>query len=767
MSLMLKKLSGLLTVLLLSFVFLGLAVISNNIFSVINSTELTLSLLETSLSSQFIFNNFIGIVFIGVVFILALYNLVLYFAQKNKNHKSNQNNKSDQIYLVYVTYILSLFFTLASENNFSPFLISTELQQWLNDFAISFHYSQTALLLLFTLFFLQYDTLKGKIYYLGLSVTTVLFLLGLTPLVTGVLATDILATDSFSLTSAVQTKVFSASQSLIYLFVLYLVGKRLKTDFSWSKFYFISLFPLLISVAIQTLITFDAVENSLLNQNYVLFAVLVQISFMAFALAERLSRNEQDSLVTSDDEATYDQATKIPHKLCFETAIENLIIEVKNKQTAKFSVLVIKPEQIEQIALYMNDEMTVDFYKRLYAQLNALLIDNHKIVDLTNKNEKICFIEGQSLAIIVNSESNNTKQQQSIAHSLEKLIQSIQQTFTQAYQINDLKLPLTSVVGIANYPEHGETSQSLIKHAQLASNNAEKTHQKWAYFEKEFYEKPDYLLKLASDIKLALTNNEFELFHQPQIDLKTLKVCGSECLLRWKHTTEGFISPAVFIPVAEDTGMINQLTLWVIKQALTQHLEIIENGHKNHMISINISDKDIASDMFFIEVVNLVTEAEVSPEKIIFEITEPETINNNEQAMKVLEQLHEFGITISIDHFGSGTSSMSTINQLPFQEMKIDRQFVENVCESVKRKVIAETTIKMGKGLGLELVAEGINSKLDEDTFRKFGCDIGQGYFYSEAIPLSEYLTWLEQEVNGQTPQKDYGEFIPADKSKL
>ncbi|NQY36973.1 MAG: EAL domain-containing protein [Alteromonadaceae bacterium] len=757
MSQMLKKLSGLLKAMLLSFIILGLTVISSNIFSVINSTEQTLSPLELSISSQLIFNDFIGITFIGigfigVIFILSIYNLVLYFAQKDRS------NKNDKIYLIYSAYILTAFFALASVNDISYFIISTELKQWLNNYWISFHYLQIAFFLLFTLFFLRCDVLSSKKYYLGLSLASLLFVLSLAPFALGALGTN-----SLALASTVQTKLFFISQCLVYIFVFFLVTKRLKADFSWARLYFLSLLPLLVSLVIQGLILFNTVEHSLLTQNSVLLAVLLHVSFMAFALAQRLSKNEQDNLVALG----YDQATNIPHKLCLENAIDNLIIELKNKQTRQFSVLVIKPEQIERTALYMNDEMTVEFYKRLYAHINPLLNNNNKIEDFTGKDEKICFIEGKFLSLLLNDKSDNTKNKQSIASSTEELIQSIQQAFTQAYQIDDLQLPLTGIIGIANYPEHGETSRSLINHAKIATGNAERTHQKWAYFQAESSEKTSCLLKLASDIKQALSNNEFELFHQPQIDLKTLKVCGSECLLRWKHTTEGLIPPSVFIPVAEDTGMINQLTLWVIKQALTQHLEIIEYGHKNHMLSINISGKDIASGTFFDDVVELVNQAELPAEKIIFEITEPATLNNNEQAMKVLEQLHEFGITISIDHFGAGNSSMSTINQLPFQEMKIDRQFVENVCESVKRKVIAETTIKMGKCLGLEVVAEGINSKLDEDTFRKFGCDIGQGYFYSEAIPLTEYLTWLEQEVNGQTPQLDYGEFIPADKSKL
>ena len=176
MSQMLKKLSGLLKAMLLSFIILGLTVISSNIFSVIDSTEQTLSPLELSISSQLIFNDFIGITFIGigfigVIFILSIYNLVLYFAQKDRS------NKNDKIYLIYSAYILTAFFALASVNDISYFIISTELKQWLNNYWISFHYLQIAFFLLFTLFFLRCDVLSSKKYYLGLSLASLLFVL--------------------------------------------------------------------------------------------------------------------------------------------------------------------------------------------------------------------------------------------------------------------------------------------------------------------------------------------------------------------------------------------------------------------------------------------------------------------------------------------------------------------------------------------------------------------------------------------------------------
>ena len=154
----------------------------------------------------------------------------------------------------------------------------------------------------------------------------------------------------------------------------------------------------------------------------------------------------------------------------------------------------------------------------------------------------------------------------------------------------------------------------------------------------------------------------------------------------------------------------------------------------------------------------------IKAEKIIFELTESISFVQNGNAIQTIEKLIELGITISIDDFGTGYSSMSQISHLPFQELKIDREFVENVCSDNKRKVIAETAVKMAKGLGLEVVAEGINSALDEETLRSFGCDIGQGYYYAKPMSYNNYLLWLKNLSNGQIPASLEGEFIPANK---
>jgi EAL domain-containing protein (putative c-di-GMP-specific phosphodiesterase class I)/GGDEF domain-containing protein len=658
-------------------------------------------------------------IFIGIILLMSTYNLVLFFATK------------DKVYLVYIGYLLSSFIVLAGLTGYGYLIFSTHVQYMIHEYLLLMNYFLIFFLLLFSLYFLRYDQVKNITYKIGITSSIVLIIISLY---------------SLSLDQITQTKLFFSIQPIFILFSLFIIFRRISKDFAWARFYFISWIPFLAGASIQPLVLLNYVDSTFISRNAFLFAVMIEIAFMAFALAERMRRNDQDRI----HGISYNDLNDLPRKSMLENAMTKLQISGQSN----FSVLVIKPEHIEKISLYIDDKTNAALFKRLSQRLSSLFIHNDAIVALAGKNEKISFLQNNCLAIIVNKKKNQQE--------LPILVKSIQQLVSETFQINELKLPLSAAVGIANYPEHGEANYLLINHALLAVNNAQMLYGRWAYYQSDKSDQTSHLLTLAAELKDAIEQDTLEIYHQPQVDLKTLRVCSSECLIRWNHKTEGFISPLVFIPLAEDLGLINQLTLWVIKRSLKQHQQILTKH--NHMVSINISGKDIAYEHFFNNALTIVEESDISAEKIIFEITESVSISHNQQSLNLINKLSDLGFTISIDDFGTGYSSMAQISRLPFQELKVDRQFVENVNDDKKRKSIAEATVKMAKGLGLEVVAEGINSQEDEDTLRSFGCDIGQGHYYAKPMPIYEYLDWLALQKNGRTQKRiDLdGEFIPA-----
>lgn len=659
--------------------------------------------------------------FIGIVLLMSLYNFVLYFAIK------------DKVYLIYIGYLLSAFLVLSSLTGFGNLLFSENIQNVIDKYLLFIDYYLVIFLLYFTLFFLRYDQQNNKSYKLGL-------------LLSGLLLITSFA--SLSLSIIDQTKLFFSIQPVFYIYAMFLIGRRIRSDFSWAKYYVLSWCPLLVGAAIQPLVLLNYLDYSFITRNAFLFAIMLEITLMAFALAERMRRNEKERLT----HIAYHISSGLPRKSNLESKINELCLQGGKS----FNVIVIKPEHIEQVILYIDDEENTLLFRRLAQKLSALFEYNDAILPLTDKQEKIAFINNNSFAIILDNHKNQQK--------IETLIGSIQKIVLDNFRIKDIDLPLTALVGIASYPEHGSKSHQLINHAMMALPQAELSSNKWSIYTSSSSDQANYLLQLTSDLKAALASDQLAIYHQPQIDLKTQRVCSSECLIRWIHPEEGFIPPTVFIPLAEDLGLINQLTYWVIRQSLSQQCFLINELGYNHMVSINISGKDISSKAFLPNVLPIIEESNVPAEKIIFELTESASLTDNEHAMYVIEQLTELGITISIDDFGTGYSSMSQVNHLPFQELKVDREFVENINHDPKRLIIAESTVKMAKGLGLEVVAEGINSQEDEHTLRLFGCDIGQGYYYAKPMQFEDYQQWLEKLNHGRIPAPVEGMFIPKDK---
>jgi len=659
--------------------------------------------------------------FIGILIIIAIYNFVLFFAGR------------DKVYLLYIGYLLSAFTVLSSLTGYGYFLFSNSVMAILNKHLIFSDFLLIIFLLLFTLYFLRYDRLNHWAYKYSIIFAAII---------------SALALYSLSLDELTQTKLFFSLQPIFYIIALFLIFNRLKRDFSWARFYFLSWLPLLAGAIIQPMVLLNQLEYSFLTGNAFLFAIMIEVTFMAFALAERIRRNEQEKLTM----IAYHQSNQLPR----QTNLDHKISQLLTESNARFTVVVIKPEQFQRIELYIDEQTRVNFFQALNQKLSSLFRFNDAVLDITEQNEKLCFLENHSLAMVI----DNTTDEQDIP----LIISSLQQAARDVFYVKDLKLPLSAYIGLASFPGHGQSSASLLNHASIAANSAELTENKWAYFTSKDNTNSPSSIHLAVDLQQAMLTQEFKLFHQPQIDLKTNKVCSSECLLRWHHPVLGAISPEVFISVAEDFGLMPSLTLWVVETALCQQALLTEHTGLKHMVSVNISGKDLIQTNFINDIIKIIDRCDIKAEKIIFELTESISFAQSSIAIHTIEKLIELGITISIDDFGTGYSSISQINKLPFQELKIDREFVENVCSDNKRKVIAEASVKMAKGLGLEVVAEGINSLLDEETLRSFGCDIGQGYYYAKPMPYEEYLTWLTRLSNGQIPSSLEGEFIPATK---
>lgn len=299
-------------------------------------------------------------------------------------------------------------------------------------------------------------------------------------------------------------------------------------------------------------------------------------------------------------------------------------------------------------------------------------------------------------------------------------------------------------VGVANYPLHANSSDQLIQRALQAMTTKTKSGDRWHIFDVANTVMTERRLSISSALVDAIEKEQFELYFQPQVCLKTSSVYGAEALLRWYHPSLGQIPPDQFIPIAESSGLIHTLTEWVVEKGLEYQKQLCE-VFPDHVISLNISGKDLARRELPVHLVTLITQMGLQPSNITLEITESATIGNMSAIRGVFEDYRQIGVKMAIDDFGTGYSSLSYLTQLGFDELKIDKQFVMNMENIPSSQTVCNATCDMAHSLGSAVVAEGIESQQAYTILKKLGCDFAQGYFIARPMTFNDYLVWLQE----------------------
>jgi EAL domain-containing protein (putative c-di-GMP-specific phosphodiesterase class I) len=267
----------------------------------------------------------------------------------------------------------------------------------------------------------------------------------------------------------------------------------------------------------------------------------------------------------------------------------------------------------------------------------------------------------------------------------------------------------------------------------------QKEHGKDGYtiYEKRMFEKTLHNIVLNNQLKEAIERKEFILHYQPQFDLATGKLLGVEALIRWIHPEQGFISPAEFIPFSEQTGQIIPISEWVLKEALRQKTEWESKGYPHIKMAINLSGYIFNDKENFDSMCKLLVEMQINPDEIEIEVTETAVMMELEKAKQCLHKLKDLGISIAMDDFGSGYSSLNYLQMLPFDVLKIDKEFIKNI-KNEKETHIYQMVVDLAHKLGLSVVAEGIETVDQKDFLISHNCDIGQGYFFSRPMAAKD-----------------------------
>lgn len=293
---------------------------------------------------------------------------------------------------------------------------------------------------------------------------------------------------------------------------------------------------------------------------------------------------------------------------------------------------------------------------------------------------------------------------------------------------------LSASFGVTIFPSHSMTSADLMKQADTAMYRAKELGRNgYQFYQVEMQEIADKRLRMEKELRDAIPQNEFELYYQPQVD-EFGRIVGTEALLRWYHA-EAMVSPAEFIPVAEQTGLIIPIGEWVLRTACMQLKAWTDAGKGDLNVSVNISPYQFRHPDFISDVKTLITETGVNPNRLVFEVTEGVIIRDVEAVSTRMKELTDLGIRLSMDDFGTGYSSLMYLKKLPLSELKIDQSFVRDLDVDIGDAEIAATIIAMTKNLNLDVVAEGVESEEQFDFLQKHGCLTFQGYFFYKPMP--------------------------------
>ncbi|GLS27298.1 EAL domain-containing protein [Marinibactrum halimedae] len=435
--------------------------------------------------------------------------------------------------------------------------------------------------------------------------------------------------------------------------------------------------------------------------------------------------------------ADYDSLTNLPNRRYLLRRIDALI-ESNHGRPEKFALVFVDLDRFKAI----NDSLG-------HATGDAVLIETAKrLCSAVRENDTVVRLGGDEF-ILLFSPLRNIRGIQEFCDRLKNII-------SHPIQYNEHRFTLTTSIGLSIYPDDGDTAESLLQNADIALYESKnKGRNTYTFFNTELAEYASSRLDTEIALRDALNNNEFELFYQPQICLKTCMVVGVEALLRWKRTGGQFVSPAVFIPLAEEINIISDITNWVMDTAAKQAVAWHDRLHMWVPIAVNLSGKDIHRDLPQ-RLKKVQYDNDIDPKTLVLEVTEGSIINNIDVAIETLEEVREQGYSVALDDFGTGFSSLHYLSKFPIDKLKIDKSFVDNIASSPKSAAVTAAIVQVGQCLELKIVAEGVEDLQQLQVLRAMGCNIAQGYYYSKPLPADDCLQFIEREkLANQPPSLD------------
>lgn len=446
----------------------------------------------------------------------------------------------------------------------------------------------------------------------------------------------------------------------------------------------------------------------------------LEISSLSTAIGEMQQGIKQRELEIQQL-AYFDSLTGLPNRNQFNNQLQQLLAQ----QHQPVVVLMMDVDRFKDINDTLGHGIGDQLLVKIASRLSHIEMDNLFVARLG----------GDEFGLIWFGDDSSTPK---------RLAGQVVEAFNTPFDIEQLRLDLDLSIGVAVYPQHGDDPSSLVQSADIAMYSCKGHHRAFAIYRPELNKYSVQRLSLMSELRSALSEGQLQLYYQPKLLLADNRVSGAECLIRWIHPRHGFIPPDQFIPLAEQTGAIRDVTRWALNEAMRQQQLWSQAGLELNM-AVNISPLDLV-DMQLPEIVaGLFSEYSANLGGLTLEVTESAVMSDPDMAIRALEKLSSMGVILSIDDFGTGYSSMAQLKKMPVHELKIDKAFVLDLATNSEDQIMVNTLLGLAKHLDLKTVAEGVEDATSLAFLKQAGCHKAQGFYMSKPLPAKDFASWLKQ----------------------
>ncbi|MFT5659926.1 MAG: diguanylate cyclase (GGDEF)-like protein [Sulfurimonas sp.] len=469
---------------------------------------------------------------------------------------------------------------------------------------------------------------------------------------------------------------------------------------------------------VGNIITVLTSKVPLKNESGAIFGILG--TYVDISKQRKVENELKEQKLILHHQAHHDLLTGLPNRILFNDRLEQAIEKAKRNHS-KVALLFIDLDHFKEI----NDSLGHNVGDKVLKIVTSIFKNT------VRDKDTIARLGGDEFSVIL----EDLEQIQDASFICTKLLKSLSKSML----VENHSLYISSSIGISIYPDDGTYSESLLQFADSAMYKAkDEGRNNYQYYDSKMTELAFERVVMETSLRTGITNEEFLVYYQPQIDAKSNKIIGMEALVRWNHPTMGIVYPAKFIPLAESTGLIVELDRYVMKTAMTKITNWYKEGLSPGILAMNLAVKQLQHKDCIPILQDLMREIGCKPEWLEFEVTEGQIMNNPEESTNILQQISDIGIELAIDDFGTDYSSLAYLKKLPLDKLKIDQAFIRDLPDDDEDIGITKAIIALAKSLNLKVIAEGVETKEQKDFLVANGCENIQGYIYAKPMPANE-----------------------------